>query len=308
MSDEALAEAEGEDNPNEEPEAAEEIVEPELDEDGNPVPQEPEDEEVELGDLKLKVPKTEAQKLKDGWLRQEDYTRKTQALADEKTAFAAERSASQQAGEAETQAHAQVLAFDAQLAEYQNIDWDTWIGRAQANLRQATNAFDSQGQADAQAELAEIQATQMRYSRLKDARANAANQFVGLRQQRGLETQQSIAKRVEETRTALAKDIPGWSEAVEAQVADFGIKGYGFTREEMADMKVDPRIAKAFHRLHTLEEAAKKNTKATATAKIQEIKPAAKAGGGSAPATGLSDNLSNEEWQRRRNAQVRKKA
>lgn len=293
MSDEeATPEVETEENPDAETEVEE--VEQELDENGEPVPQEPEDEEVELGDLKLKVPKTEAQKLKDGWLRQEDYTRKTQALADEKTAFAAERSASQQAGEAETQAHAQVLALDAQLADYANINWDAWNAQAAAS-------FDP-------AQQAEVQSAFMRYQQLRDARANAANQFVGLRQQRGLEAQQAIAKRVEETRSTLAKDIPGWSEAVEAQVADFGIKGYGFTREEMADMKVDPRIAKAFHRLHTLEEAAKKNAKAQTAAKAQEVRPADRVTTRGAPTTGLSDNDPIEVWTEKRNKQERKRA
>src|SRR5207244_9641415 len=109
-----------------------------------------------------------------------------------------------------------------------------------------------------------------------------------LRNARTSAAQQEAAKRIEQTKAALAKDIPDWSPAVEAQVADFGMKAFGFTADEMADMKIDPRIAKAFHRLHTLEEQAKKTSKAQGHVAAQAVKPAAKAGGSTAaPPTGL---------------------
>jgi hypothetical protein len=62
-----------------------------FDEDGNEIEPAAEEEEVELDDLKLKVPKDQAQKLKDAFLRQADYTRKTQEVAELRKAVEAER-------------------------------------------------------------------------------------------------------------------------------------------------------------------------------------------------------------------------
>src|SRR6476646_10025915 len=85
-----------------------------FDDDGNPIAQPEEEEEVELDDLKLKVPKTAAEKLKalqEGNLRQADYTRKTQELAEQRKAFETERQTVQQASQAEIDALANVRAI-----------------------------------------------------------------------------------------------------------------------------------------------------------------------------------------------------
>lgn len=264
-------------------------TEPQLDDEGNPIA-EPDEEDVDLDDdLKLTVPKAVAQKLKElkeGSLRQADYTRKTQAHAEEVKAFNIERQAIGQATQEELGAYARTTSLAEQIGQYQNIDWRTW---------QRDDPFAAQ---EAFTE----------YTLLKDSHQQAFGRLQQLRNQRLSTAQQETAKRLEETRLALAKDIPGWSDAVEAQVADFGVKGYGFTREEMADMKIDPRIAKAFHRLHTLEESAKKQQKAQSNVAAQGAKPAARIGGASAPATGLDDRLSTAEWMRRRTTQAQKRA
>lgn len=277
-------------NPNEEVETETQEVEAQeqlYDDDGNPIDPVEEDEEVELDDLKLRVPKDQAQKVREALLRQADYTRKTQALAEDAKALAAERQHLQQASTAELQVAGQIMNYDQQLAQYAQVNWQQW-------------QYDDPDAA---------QSAFMAYQQLKDHRANAAGQLNHLRGQRASAAQQETARRAEQTKAALAKDIPGWSPTVEAQVADFGMKAFGFTADEMADMKIDPRIAKAFHRLHTLEEQTKKTNKAQNHVAAQAVKPAAKAGGGSsAPPTGLDDRLSTAEWIRRRDAQVRKRA
>src|SRR6478735_5451895 len=95
-------------------------AEPQYDEDGNVIEPD-EDEEVELDDLKLKVPKDQAQKVREAMLRQADYTRKTQEVAEERKALQAERQSMHQIGQAEFQAAAQLQNLDGQLAQYQRI-------------------------------------------------------------------------------------------------------------------------------------------------------------------------------------------
>lgn len=77
---------EGEDNATATPVNTQEVeteqLEPQYDADGNEIPDE---EEVEIDpELKLKLSKAEAQKLKDAMLRQADYTRKTQELSQQR--------------------------------------------------------------------------------------------------------------------------------------------------------------------------------------------------------------------------------
>ena len=95
-----------------------------FDDDGNPIEDQaaPEDdrEEVDFEGRKYTV----ARALKDALLRQADYTRKTQELADGRKAFEAERATFQQASQAEIAARAQVVAIDQSLSQYRNVDWD----------------------------------------------------------------------------------------------------------------------------------------------------------------------------------------
>lgn len=258
--------------------------EQQFDDDGNPI--EDDDEEIELDDLKLKVPKTEAQKVREALLRQADYTRKTQELAEGRKAFDQERQTFQQSSQEELAAAAQAMNIAQQLSAYQRMteaDWQQWQyddpDGAQAGFRQ--------------------------FTLLKDQHGQALGQLNHLRAQRVSAAQQEAAKRIEQTKATLAKDIPGWNDAVEAQVRDYGIKEFGFTADEMADMKIDPRIAKAFHRLHTLEAAEAKRKKAQGHVAAQQVQPARAVRANTPPATGLSDRLSTEEWLRRREKQVR---
>jgi hypothetical protein len=271
---------EAEDNPLAESDAEQEVEtnEPQLDDDGNPIPEPDDDEEIDLDDVKLRVPKTAAEKikaLKDGALMQADYTRKTQELADGRKAFDAERQNFQQASTAELATAGQIMVYDQQLAQYARIDWQQW-------------QYDDPDAA---------QSAFMAYQQLKDAKNNALGHLNQLKTQRTSAAQQEAAKRIEQTKAAIAKDIPDWSPAVEAQVADFGMKAFGFTADEMADMKIDPRIAKAFHRLHTLEEAEGKRSKAARIAQGQEVTPVQTLRGtsGKAPVSAATRNFADFE-------------
>lgn len=267
-------------------EVEQQAEEGELDEFGEPIAREPEDEEIDLDDLKLKVPKDQAQKVREALLRQADYTRKTQALAESQKALEAERASVQQASQAEIGALAQVSAIDQQLAQYQRVDWTAWENEdpfaAQSGWRE--------------------------YQQLKDARGQAAGQYSHLVQQRTLQAKQEADKRLEAGRAQLAREIKGWSDDLGAQLLDTGVKQYGFERGEIEESFDDPRLIKVLHDAHQFHLLNKKTKQAQSHEAAQTAKPAAKAGGGSAPAQGLDDRLTAEEWTRRREAQLRKRA
>lgn len=258
------------------------VEEPQYDDDGNLIE---EDEDVDLDDdTKLKVTKSVAAKLKElkeGSLRQADYTRKTQEVAAAKQAVIAERQQLHQTTQAELDAYAQATTLGQQIAQYQQVDWARWHQEDPF----AASAASSQ------------------YNVLKDQQQQALGQLSHLRNVKQSMAQQDTAKRMEEGRAVLTREVPGWNEGHKAKLIDFAA-GYGFSRAELSDLEADPRVAKV---LHAAFEGSDAKRKAAAVAKHstdQKIQPAAAVRVGSAPVKGLDDRLGGDEWLKRRNAQL----
>lgn len=255
----------------------------EIDDQGNPIaePEDDESEEVDFDGEKYKVPKA----LKDAFLRQADYTRKTQEVAEARKTFEAERQTFHQANAAELQARAQLVAIDQQIAHFQRIDWDTW---------EQQDPF-------------EAQKGWRQFQQLQNGRGQAAGQIAQLAQHRQVQTQQETARRLGEGRAVLARDIKGWSPQLAETLLDHGVRQYGFKRGEIEEFS-DPRMVKVLHDAFQYRQLDRKNQQARSHADAQQAQPAAKVTRASAPASGLDDRLSIDEWTRRRNEQVRKRA
>lgn len=240
---------------------------------------EPEDdsEEIEHEGQKHRIPKA----LKDAFLMQADYTRKTQAVAQERQALEAERNQFRQLSQAEINAQATMIAIDQSIAEYNQIDWDAWEDQDPMAANKAWRQF---------------QQLQLR-------RNTAVEQFSQAQQQRTFQEQQEAAKRMEEGTRELAEKIPGWNQEKAAALLDFGQKTYGFTRQEL-DGIVDPRYVVALH--DAMQARTSKQTAAT-TRKIEQqqaVKPAAKVKGATPTFKGLDDRMSADAWLAARNKQV----
>jgi hypothetical protein len=267
--------------------------EPLFDEDGNPIEEPPEDEEVELDeDLKLKVPKDQAQKVREAMLRQADYTRKTQELAEQRKAFDTERQNISNATNEELAAFSQASNLGQRLAAFQQVDWNAWNARAQANFD-----YDEQ---------AKIQAAWMDYQQVKDSHANALGTLRNLQDQRVSAAQQEAAKRIEEGRQVLAKDI-GWNDELKAKLTDFAL-GQGLSREDLGDLEATPAAAKILRDAFEWSQHQKKTQAAKSHEKAQQVQPAATVSARNAPPTGLDDRQNVNSWMESRNKQVRKRA
>jgi hypothetical protein len=117
---EEITEADDDDNPDESPET-DEVKDDEPD--GL--------EDIEIDGKTYKVPK-------DAALRQADYTRKTQELAEKRNVVDATFERLQTVSQAETQALASVAIVAAQLKQYEDVDWDAWEEQdAQLGTREA---------------------------------------------------------------------------------------------------------------------------------------------------------------------------
>lgn len=261
-------------------------------EDGQP---EDDAEDVDYEGAKYRVPKV----LKDALLRQADYTRKTQELADQRRHVEQHvQSLSQQAElqQATLEHRVNLRAVEQQLQQFQNTDWSAYSANYGADATASAMASWQQYR-DAKAELeGAIEKTETDFQQLSErSRANA----------------------IAQADQVLSREIEGWSPQFVRDLAGYAVENFGITPQELQDSVINPdgtadtRTFKVLARLHKAEtELARlkaQTTKAQQAAKQAAVTPAKAVGqraGGYKP--GLDDSLPADEWLRRRNAQLAK--
>lgn len=217
--------------------------------------------------------------LKGAFLRQADYTRKTQELAEHRRALDGERQAvAAQAGAhaAASQDQVRLAALDHQLGEFQGVDWEAYA------------AQDPQG----------AQALWGRLQGLSQAREQLAYAVTHHAQRQELQAAREAAQRMAQTGVQLSREIEGWSPEVAGKLVEYA-QAFGVTREELGQM-ADPRLWKLLHKAQQADQASQGEAQAQARA----VQPAARIGGGGAGAAGVRDELATKEWMRRRNDQM----
>lgn len=209
-----------------EPEAKEETEAEEVDTD-QPEAEETAEAEDEGEDLEVegdtyRVPK----KVKDGFLRQDDYTRKTQEIAEQRRQneeigkFLVTQAKIQQAQYAVA---VEVKGLADQVAQYETIDWNTL----------------------AQQDPAQAMALNMQYQTLQKKHQAKTQELNGIGQQ----AQQASAKQRETLAAEGAKTIkakfPNWGAELQSAIAT-NTKAYGFTDSEVSEI-YDPRLVEVLH-------------------------------------------------------------
>lgn len=260
--------------PEVEEETEETSSDPELDDDGNPIEEpadEPADEltEVVKDGKAYKVPAA----LKDEFLMHADYTRKTQEVAELRRSVEATLQQVQEVTQLEQQAAIAIGTIDAQIAEFNTIDWDAW---EESDPLAAQRAWRQFGQ-------------------LKDSRTAAITSYQQAQQQRTLVQQQETAKLIEQGQRELAASIPEWGPEKAAALLTHATKTYGFAPEELNGI-TDPRMIKVLNDAYQFRQASQKQQAVKKVEVQQAFKPAAKVTAGKAPPRGLDDRLSTEEW------------
>jgi hypothetical protein len=219
--------------------------------------------------------------LKGAFLRQADYTRKTQELAEHRRALDAERTQVAQLAQAHANAsndRVQLAALDHQLAGLHGVDW---------------RAF---GQQDPQG----AQALYRKFQGLAQARDQLAGAVAQHEHGRKLQAAREAAQAMAETGRTLAKEIEGWSPELAGKLTDYA-RGHGVTLEELQNAS-DPRVWKILHKAYVADQAGQRD----AAAKAQAVRPAVSVAGSAAGGGGVRDELATKEWMRRRNDQLRK--
>ncbi len=237
-------------------------------------------EEIDHEGEKYKLPKKLAEEWKNGRLRQQDYTVKTQDLAKQKTEFETAQQefvARQQFQQQHIQAVAKVMAIDERLEQFSKLDWNALTD---ADPVQALK-LDRQ---------------------MRELQQQRVQQIDGLQQSQAkltFEQQQATARRQQEAREELSKDIPGFGTAeVQKQLLEVG-KAAGYKQEELASVQ-DPRAVKLLHKAYLYDQLiAKAKAPVTTSANITPITRVT--GASAATQKSIGDKaLSDAEYNRMR--------
>lgn len=207
--------------------------------------------EIELNGKKYQVPA----ELKDGYLMQADYTRKTQAAAEKQREVEAEKAsveAMRQATEEELAARATILGINQRLDEYRKLGPHDW------------NAWEDEDPMAAQRGFREFQTLQQQAGQATEYLQNAERQ-------RTEKMQQETAKRHQETRDFAVKSIPGWNADMHSKITEFATKDLGWTEPQLVQ-SISPVAYKTLHLAWVGHQALEKSK--TAKPKPQaQVKP-----------------------------------
>lgn len=164
--------------------------------------------DVEFEGKTYKVPA----ELKDALLRQSDYTRKTQEVAEARKALDNERQFLQVRDQVRAQLTEEigvVRSLDKQLSQYAQVDWSTAMDQDPVSAQKAWMQF--QALKDSRAEIVST------IGQKEQALSQAEQQ----RQEHDAQQrQQSDAQAVEKTRSH-AKTLPGWSQNADVELARY---------------------------------------------------------------------------------------
>ena len=217
--------------------------------------------------------------LKGAFLRQADYTRKTQELAEHRRAAEAERQAladERRAFRGASGDRATLHALDAQLDAFEDVDWDS-LG--ETDPRRARDLW----------------ASYQETAQLRDQFAYALSHREAREE---LAAAREAAEAMAATGAQLREEIDGWSPEVAARLVEYG-QAFGVTLEELAQA-ADPRLWKLLHKAWRADQA----SAGDAEAQAREVRPAVTVTGAAARGGGVRDELATQEWMRRRNEQM----
>jgi hypothetical protein len=236
-------------------------------------------EEIEYEGEKAKVPP----KFREAFLRHQDYTQKTQTLAEEKRAHEAQVTQHKEWSQFIQQNLndvAKMVAIDEQLAEFQKLDWNTLIA-----------------QNPQQAQMLDRQARE-----LQDKKVQLAQELAHKQQKQTLEAQQATARRSQDSQQELTRDIKGWSLELANKIADHSRKT-GVPAEYLS-ANTPAWMVKTLHKAMQWDNLIAQRSAKPAPA---PAKPATKVTGTSSPATVDPDKMSGDEYMKWRNAQLAKR-
>jgi len=221
----------------------------------------------EVREVKLKVPlvkpdgteerEVTLDELRLGYMRQDDYQRKTQEISTTKKQAMeeAQRAVSELRAKAENELRAmEAFITNVAVPELQGVDWNRLAADDPAEFVRMSH----------------------RANQIKQAQEQVRNRLQVAEQQRILEEQQRLAQALPQAEERLKSKIPNWGKELQTALLSTG-KDVGFSDEELSRV-TDPRFVELLHDAHQYRQAQKATTiadkKIAAAPKV--LKPGAK--------------------------------
>lgn len=200
----------------------------------------PEAVEVEYEGAQYKVPPP----LKDALLRQSDYTKKTQELAESRKnaeLVMQQVNSLHELQKAAQKQYGQLAAIEEQIAQYEKVDWNTLTAQDATRAQQLFIAFQQ----------------------AKDAKGKLEKEVQQAQSQQSEAAQKIRSAKLEEGNKILTRDLKGWGPEMGRKIMGFAQETYGYSPEELSSV-VDPRQVKiladayAYRQLQAAKPAEKK--------------------------------------------------
>ncbi len=237
--------------------------------------------EVEVGGLKYRVPAA----LRDGYLRNADYTTKTQEVADKGRALETEREAFTQ----HAQAHRDNIADFGELAHADKL---------LESFRKVD--FPELQQTDAD----QAQQLSYQYQKLRDEREQIVGRINQREHEQRVTAERDHANRKDQLKATLARDIPGYSPEVHQKMVDVA-EAHGISKERVNSI-TDPAYMQILYEASLGRQVLERKRAATAQPAPAVAKPVPKVQGGKTPTGGPQDKQTTADWMSSREQQLRK--
>ncbi|WP_313195859.1 hypothetical protein [Shinella zoogloeoides] len=227
------------------------------------------------------------QELKDALLRNADYTRKTQEVAEQRRAVEArqaEINAAYDVSQEVLQARAAILNIDGALKQYEGVNW---------------NQLENEDPVAAMTHWRQFQ-------QLQQQRGQVAQYLDKTQADLSEKATQAVEARLRETRAFAERELKGWTPELDNKITEFATKELGFSVEDLRN-QYTPQVYRTLYLAHIGQQAlAKQNQQPKPKQPVSPAQPLSKVTARTNPPAGLDDRLSQEEWLKRRNAQVRR--
>lgn len=211
--------------------------------------------------------------LKDKFLMQQDYTRKTQEVAELRKSVEARAAQVDQLAnvtQEELDVRVQYENVTRQLEQYSQVDWQQLenedIVAAGSHFRQ--------------------------YQQLRELQGQLLQKGQQISQQRSASIEQMTASRLQETAEFASKNLPNWSQELDAEITNFAVKELGFDVDTLKGA-YNPQIYRTLYLAHLGQKTLANSQKAKPQPSKAKAKPLSKvkgrAGAVNAPVQDIDD-------------------
>ena len=237
-------------------------------------------DETEYEGKTYKVPK----EIKDALLRQSDYTRKTQELAEIRKAAELERQSittAKEADEAADELKSDLRTVDKALKSFENVDW-------------AKFAADSPAQA---------QAYMLQYQQLQMQRQQLSGGLEQLEHTSRTSREQAHQAALAQAKADLLQAMPDFTPELAVKITTSTVSAYGFTPDELSRVS-DPRQVRILRDAMMWRESQAKAKQAAKPAPATEPVRTVRA---SSKATVNPDKMTTAQWMEYERNRIAKK-